>query len=53
MSEEVQNQYCIVNMKQRKLDGDRVDTKRKVIGQRKKKEEKEKKKKRRKKKMKK
>ena len=45
VSEVVQNQYRIVNMKQRKLDGDRVDPKRKVIGERKKKEEKEKKKK--------
>ena len=42
--EEVQNPYCMVNMKERKLQGSRVDAKRKVIGERKK-EEKEKKKK--------
>ena len=43
--EEVQNPYGIVKMKQRKLQGGRVDAKRKVIGERKKKEGKEKKKK--------
>ena len=44
--EEVQNPYSMVNMKKIKLQGDRVDAKRKVIGEKKKKEEKEKKKKR-------
>ena len=48
--EEVQNPYSLVNMKQRKLYGGRVDATRKVIRERKKKEEKEKNKKKRKKK---
>ena len=43
--EEVQNPYSMVDMKQRKLQGGRVDAKRKVIGDRKKKEEKKKEKK--------
>ena len=41
--EEVQNPYSMVNMKQRKLEGGRVDAKRKVVAERKKKEGKEKK----------
>ena len=47
VSEEVQNQYCIVNMKQRKLGGGKVYAKRKVIRERKKKDEKEKRRKER------